>query len=110
MTSLTFDDLHVLHNAVVVDFEALRQLLENGHVAIGDESMAARELGEVVVVVPVERGDLLNGRGREREEERSGYKHDRISLRFCMYLIQSCSTGKFQVAIVKIKQPRLFLI
>ena len=63
MTSLTFDDLHLLHDAVVVDFEALGQLLENGHVAVGDESMAARELGEVIVVVPVERGDLFNGWG-----------------------------------------------
>lgn len=33
--------------------------------------MAARELGEVVIVVPIERGDLFNGqmKGREREGE-----------------------------------------
>ena len=62
------------HYTVVVDVKAMSQLLQNGHVAIRNEGVATRELGEVVVVVPVERGDLqkaarVEGEGRGGREE-----------------------------------------
>ena len=97
--------------------------------------MAARELGEVVIVVPVERGDLCNGwvmKGRGwvgggGVEDREQVIQDKTSLRctsayiymyiymymymhmYVQYLVKSCSTCKLQVAIVKIKQPGLLL-
>ena len=54
------------HDTIVVDVEAMSQLGQNGHVATGNESMATRELGEVVIVVPVERRDLCKGGDREQ--------------------------------------------
>lgn len=58
LTPLTFDNLHMPHDTVKVDVKAVGQLVEYGHVAIGDESVAARELREVVVVIPVLRRNL----------------------------------------------------
>lgn len=68
MTSLTFDHLEMPHDAVVVDFKSFCEFAQDGHVAVGNEGVAAGELREVVIVVPVERGDLSSRREEEVRE------------------------------------------
>ena len=59
-------------------------------------------------------GEGGGGRGKgEREGEREvvmkGTKPCQDGNIVHVYPIESCSTGKFQVTVVKVKQPRLFL-
>lgn len=56
--SLPLQQFHVLHDTVQLDVEAPGQRRQHGHVAIREEGVAASKLRKVIIMVPVERGDL----------------------------------------------------